>query len=393
MKIAFISTGGQWGGSEELWAESALKSLEAGHEVLISIHPNLEFNERLTRLKKEGAKVFYNRPTKINLGSKIVRSIRWRFFDSKPFTPVEKRSPFRHLFSEKPSVICINQGGAYNFLRLDDLIELLNINSSIPYIVICHGTIEYKFLSDSNRDIVKKFFSRAYKVAFVSDRSLEVTERQLAQHLLNSIILRNPVNLSSFEIVSWNYPEIINFASVARFEVYTKSHDILLEVLSKDSWRERKWKLNLYGQGADEKYIKDLVKFYDLVDKVNFKGHVTDIRKVWEENQLLVMPSRIEGIPLALVEAMICGRPSVVTDVAGNLEWVSEPESGFIAEAPTNRYFGAALERTWQKKDQWEKIGINAHKSAMSKIDRDSGKTLLKLLESVEDGRHGQKAY
>ena len=41
-------------------------------------------------------------------------------------------------------------------------------------------------------------------------------------------------------------------------------------------------------------------------------------------NHLLVLPSRAEGTPIALVEAMICARPAVVTDVGGNVEWLED---------------------------------------------------------------------
>ena len=53
-------------------------------------------------------------------------------------------------------------------------------------------------------------------------------------------------------------------------------------------------------------------------------------------------------MPLALVEAMLCGRTAVVTDVGGNAEWIEDGETGFVAEAATAKSFGAALkERGW----------------------------------------------
>ena len=57
-----------------------------------------------------------------------------------------------------------------------------------------------------------------------------------------------------------------------------------------------------------------------------FHGHVSDVRGIWYDNHLLVLPSRCEGTPISLVEAMIWGHPAVVTGVGGNAEWVTEPE-------------------------------------------------------------------
>jgi glycosyltransferase involved in cell wall biosynthesis len=54
---------------------------------------------------------------------------------------------------------------------------------------------------------------------------------------------------------------------------------------------------------------------------VEFLGHVSDIRTVWEKAHIAVLPSRGgEGLPLSLLEAAACGRPIVATDVPGSRE-------------------------------------------------------------------------
>ena len=61
-----------------------------------------------------------------------------------------------------------------------------------------------------------------------------------------------------------------------------------------------------------------LAEKFDIADRVTFHGHVNDIREdIWAKNHILVMPSYYEGMPIALVEAMLSGRTAIVTDFQG----------------------------------------------------------------------------
>jgi glycosyl transferase family 1 len=59
-------------------------------------------------------------------------------------------------------------------------------------------------------------------------------------------------------------------------------------------------------------------------------------RKKLSLNHVHAMPSRIEGLPLVLIEAMLCGRPVVATDVAG-AEVIEDEVTGFLAGAQLKR--------------------------------------------------------
>ena len=89
------------------------------------------------------------------------------------------------------------------------------------------------------------------------------------------------------------------------------------------------------------------------------------------------MPSIMEGMPLAVVEAMLCGRICIVTDVGGNAEWINHGINGFLAEAPTIKAILEALNIAWSKKELWPDIATNAHSTAIKLYDANAGTTLL----------------
>lgn len=205
-----------------------------------------------------------------------------------------------------------------------------------------------------------------------------MTERQLAMNIDNANVIDNPLNLTSYDYIP--YPadsKIYNFASVARLETSFKGQDLLFEILSSEKWKHRGWRLNLYGMGPDEQYLKDLAKYYKIDNKVIFNGHVSDIREVWKNNHILLMPSIAEGKPLALEEAMICGRIAVVSDVAGNEEFVLDGETGYLASSFLPAPFEESLEKAWQEKGAWEEKGKQAHKYILSKLDLSPESTVL----------------
>ena len=91
-------------------------------------------------------------------------------------------------------------------------------------------------------------------------------------------------------------------------DLAAKGQDLLLQTLALPEWWDRPVELNLYGAGGHEPALRRLARMLQ-VKNVHFRGHVNNVRAIWEQNHLLVLPSRYEGLPLALVEAMWCGRP------------------------------------------------------------------------------------
>ncbi len=193
-------------------------------------------------------------------------------------------------------------------------------------------------------------------------------------------VILNPVRISLAEPLPWPAAGAIRFGSVARLETLWKGQDLLLEILSKPPWPSRDWLLSFFGEGPDHEHLKNAVKFFGLESRVTFRGYVRDLKEVWADHHALIMPSRGEGLPLAILEAMICGRPTVATDVGGNYEILEDGVSGFIAEAATPRSFGKTLETAWKEQSRWQQMGQTAHQFAKKLISSDPSRKLLDYL-------------
>jgi glycosyltransferase involved in cell wall biosynthesis len=64
-----------------------------------------------------------------------------------------------------------------------------------------------------------------------------------------------------------------------------------------------------------------------------WRGHVEDIRTIWADAHIAVLPSRREGLPISLMEAASCSRPLIATDVPGCRE-IARPNVNALLVPP-----------------------------------------------------------
>ncbi|MER6465043.1 glycosyltransferase family 4 protein [Streptomyces sp. NPDC001228] len=94
-----------------------------------------------------------------------------------------------------------------------------------------------------------------------------------------------------------------------------KGQDVLLRAWPEVLRRVPGARLVLVGDGPDHEALRRLAP-----ESVEFTGAVADVRPWYRAADLVVLPSRWEGMALAPLEAMACGRPVLVTDVDGSRE-------------------------------------------------------------------------
>lgn len=101
--------------------------------------------------------------------------------------------------------------------------------------------------------------------------------------------------------------------------VEVKGLDILLRAFREVSAKTPSARLTIIGQGPLEAELKRLSIDLGLDEKVEFAGHLEplQLRRRLQAAEAFVLPSRSEGLPLSLIEAMACGLPCVGTAVGG----------------------------------------------------------------------------
>jgi glycosyltransferase involved in cell wall biosynthesis len=88
-------------------------------------------------------------------------------------------------------------------------------------------------------------------------------------------------------------------------------------------------------------------------------------------------------MPLSLVEAMLCRRLPVVTDIAGHSEIILDGINGFIARAATAEFLDDAMERAWKCRNNWQKLGTQAGDDIRQIFPSDPVRVFADRLESL----------
>jgi glycosyltransferase involved in cell wall biosynthesis len=377
-KYLFIMAqeGHPWGGSEPLWGAAAERLARVGNEVRVSAKDWGKPVPQIERLRSAGCQIFY-RHDQYKLPSFVTRQIR------RIFPPPEYKRTHVRSTGDGVDLVVVSLGDNWGMRDGLEWLEAVRL-SGYRYVVIAQSAVVYWWPEDNDADKVAACYESACASYFVSQANLELSRRQFASPLTRAKVVRNPFNVSYDAQPLWpgDASEGLALACVGRLDVISKAQDVLLQVLALPHWRERKVRLSLVGHGPNERCLRRMAEQLELTN-IDFAGNQENIEEVWTKHHALVLPSRFEGMPLTLVEAMLCGRPSVVTDVGGNRELVRDGINGFLAKAPTIELLDEAMNRAWESRGRLKEMGCTAAKSARQFVSRDPGGDFANELATV----------
>ncbi len=131
-----------------------------------------------------------------------------------------------------------------------------------------------------------------------------------------------------------------------------KGFDLLLRAfaLVRDPFPD--WRLVIHGEGPDRGALIALRDELSLSGRVDFPGPAVDVHSMLREAGIFALPSRIEGFPNALCEAMACGCPVVAFDSgSGPRDIIRQGVDGLLVPAGNVDGFARALGRLMESAD------------------------------------------
>jgi len=144
-------------------------------------------------------------------------------------------------------------------------------------------------------------------------------------------IIPNGVDATLYtsESRNWSHPKLF---SVGRI-VHQKGLDLGLRALAQ--LKDLEWEWRIAGDGPQMGALKTLAQELDISERVTFLGWQSreELTQWYHHSNLFLFPSRHEGMPNAVLEAMSSGLPVVATKIAGNEELVLDGVTGLLVNA------------------------------------------------------------
>ena len=358
-----------WGGSEELWAKSVpVWQQDVVGEVLLFKNKINRAHPAMAKLAGQKITYYELEPTYSavqKLGLKL-KHVADRIYDKAGIKNYKWNKPAERLYNllkaNRPDVALISQG-----INFDGLVYAYQcFKLGIPYFIVSHKAVDFYWPMPADRGYMKKTLLAAQRSMYVSEHNRRLTEEQFGISMPNSMIVLNPVKNKvkplPFPATDAGY----RLACIGRLFVIDKGQDILLRVLSTPVWKNRKVSISFIGVGPDMEGLKELAAMLGA-NHVNFMGYNNNLEEIWRNHHALILPSRSEGLPLTIIEAMSFGRIAITTNAGGNAEIVDHGITGFIGEAK-EADFAAAFEQAWARRTEWESMGLAAAAAIEKKI-------------------------
>lgn len=147
-----------------------------------------------------------------------------------------------------------------------------------------------------------------------------------------------------------------------------KNVNVLLDAMPQVVAADSCARLVVIGDGPEDECLIQQAKALGVADKVTFTGRIEDIPSVLPELDIFVLPSKTEGLSIALLEAMSAGSACIATNVGAN-ESILDGGAGLLVPSGDSNLLGEAISKLCADKDLRETLGRRARQVVQQRYE------------------------
>ena len=138
----------------------------------------------------------------------------------------------------------------------------------------------------------------------------------------------------------------------------------LLEVAKQAKAMNKSWIFLIAGEGPLKNQIEERIAGWGLSDFIRLIGFQPELRSLMKACDVFVLPSRFEGMPNVVMEAMAEGTPVVASDVNGIKELMIDGENGYLVAPDNSEEFVDRLVKL-EEGDRRDRMGTAARERVL----------------------------
>ena len=380
-------------GGAQIRAEKQARQLQAlGHEVVIvTLRLDRHWEKTATNNGLPVVRVggLYRRDGSLRLGRLGIWPISlgvflalWRLrcrydvIHALQITPLAAVAALVGAISRKPVIISNQSSGqaerqpmkpdAEVALMADTLTDTSFLKVDLTRVWIGAGDIDNLLRNTLGGRAILKFLKRSnafYQVLSTRSRSYLISWGFRPERI---VYIPGSVDVEKFRPAPERRPDPLqarrDIICVARLE-YSKGIDVLLHawkrlLLTTTEWHAQlKPRLLLVGEGVLKSQLERIAVELNIQDSVEFLGLRSDVVGLLQQSWGFVLPSRGEGMPNALLEAMACGLPCIATRTSGSEDIIADGINGFLVEPEQPADLAHVLRRLMEDADLARRLG------------------------------------
>ena len=229
----------------------------------------------------------------------------------------------------------------------------------IPVIVSVRSNPAREYPDKVTRLLVRVLFSRAAGVVLQTQQAKEFFPAAVQK---KAVVLPNSLSEQFLwaEYTGERKKEII---WVGRMDS-NKNPKMLLQAFAAVAEKHPEWTIKYIGEGYQRKELEEICKERNLLKQVVFMGRLDNVAEVVQKSSIFVLTSKQEGMPNALIEAMVSGLATVSTDCpcGGPAELIENGVNGILISVDDETALTKALDKLLSDDEYRNRLGENAKK-------------------------------
>jgi len=282
----------------------------------------------------------------------------------------EKRGEDVVIYSQDPltASVAINLRKSGFIFRLVNVVHF-NISEASEYVekrIALQGGMLWRSLMANE----KSALTQLDQIIFVSNFMQQVVSSRLPE------LSKVP------QTVIWNFPlkeqqksnEVVlvqsDIISIGTLEP-RKNQSFLLKTLSECNLMGKRYTVNIIGDGPDRQILEQQARQLGVAQQVRFFGYQPDAARFIYGSRVFLHSSKMENLPIVLLEALRVGVPVFAAEVGGIAEVFDDGKEGYYLNLDDPRDAALKIISVLDSPQKWQQMSAHATKTFVSRFHQD----------------------